>query len=147
MADEQGDDRIRAARLKKLERLEAAGLSGYPTQTQRTHRAAEVDAQFDALQGTRVCVAGRLGVFKTFGKKLAFAFLQDDSGQIQLILHPQELSESARLVYEVLDPGDFANACGVVVKSKTGETSVEVSELTLLSKALRNPPEKWHGLV
>jgi len=64
-----------------------------------------------------------------------------------LMLHPRELSESARLVYDVLDPGDFAGATGKVLKTKTGEVSVEVKDLTLLTKTLRNPPEKWHGLV
>ncbi len=103
--------------------------------------------QFDRLAGERVCVAGRVGVFKTFGKKLAFVFLQDGSGQVQLLLHPQDLSEQARAVYDALDPGDFAGACGMVTKTKTGEVSVEVQELVFLGKALRNPPEKWHGLT
>src|SRR6202035_3948967 len=52
-----------------------------------------------------------------------------------------------RLVYEALDPGDFVGGCGTVMKSKTGEVSVEVGELTFLAKSLRNPPEKFHGLV
>ena len=147
MAQEpDGGDRIRDARLAKLERLEAAGLRAYPTTTQRSHRAQEVHANFDALNGQRVCVAGRLGVFKVLSKNLSFAFLQDESGQIQLILHPRDLDEPSRLVYEALDPGDFAGACGNVMKSNRGETSVEVQQLTLLSKSLRNPPEKWHGL-
>ena len=140
-------DRIRQARLEKLARVEGAGIRAYPTATQRTHEAAEVRARFDALQGERVCVAGRLGVFKTLGKNLAFVFVHDESGQIQLIVHPGTLDENARLVFESVDPGDFASACGTVTKSKTGEVSVEVSDLAVLSKALRNPPEKWHGLV
>src|SRR5437588_2504582 len=140
-------DRIRDARLAKLQRLEDAGVRSYPTTFERTHRAQEVEASFDALTGQQVCVAGRLGVFKILGKNLAFAFVQDDSGQLQLIFHPRDFDETTRLVYETLDPGDFVGACGVVIKSKTGEVTVEVTELMLLSKSLRNPPEKWHGLV
>jgi len=143
----EGVDRIAAARLAKLERLEEAGLRAYPTTFPRTHRAQEVHAKFEALNGQRVCVAGRLGVFKVLSKNLAFAFLQDDSGQIQLIFHPRDFDETTRLVYDTLDPGDFVGACGLVMKSNRGEVSVEVQELTLLSKSLRNPPEKWHGLV
>jgi lysyl-tRNA synthetase, class II len=140
-------DRIRGARLDKLHTLEAGGVRGYPTTAERSHRAAEVVEQFERLQGQRVCVVGRLGVFKELSKNLAFVFLQDGSGQVQLVLHPRDLAEPARTVYEALDPGDFVGACGRVMKTRTGEISVEVSELTLLAKALRNPPEKWHGIT
>jgi lysyl-tRNA synthetase, class II len=143
----EGLDRIRRARLEKLTRLEAAGVTGFPTTFQRTHLAREIVDQFEQLGSQRVCVAGRLGVFKSFGRKLAFVFLHDGSGQIQLVLHPPELSEKGRVVYEALDPGDFIGACGEVMKTRTGEVSVEVSELIFLAKALRNPPEKWHGLT
>ena len=149
MATEGGDgvDRIQRARLDKLERLEEAGVRGFPTTFARTQRAQEVHANFEALNGQRVCVAGRLGVFKVLSKNLAFAFVADESGQIQLIFHPRDFDEQNRLVYEALDPGDFVGACGTVMKSNRGEVSVDVQELTLLSKSLRNPPEKWHGLV
>jgi lysyl-tRNA synthetase, class II len=142
-----GGDRIRQARLDKLERLEDAGIRPYPTATSRTHRATEVHANFDDLAGKQVCVAGRLGVFKILSKNLAFVFLQDDSGQLQLIFHPRDFDAQSRAVYDALDPGDFVSACGKVIKSNTGEVSVEVQRLTFLSKSLRNPPEKFHGLV
>jgi lysyl-tRNA synthetase class 2 len=140
-------DRIAAARLEKLGRLESVGVRGYPTTFARSHLAAEIQARFANLEGQKVCVAGRIGVFKTLGKNLAFVFVHDQSGQIQLILHPRAMSDDTRQVYEALDPGDFLGACGTVIKSKTGEVSVETEQLTLLSKSLRNPPEKWHGLV
>ena len=143
----EASDRIRDARLAKLERVEAVGLRAFPTKVERSHKAQEVHANFDALNGQRVCVSGRLGVFKVLSKNLAFAFVQDDSGQLQLILHPRDFDEQTRLVYETLDPGDFVGACGTVIKSNRGEVSIDVKRLTLLSKSLRNPPEKWHGLV
>ena len=150
MPDENGvdsSDRIRSARLEKLTRLEAAGMRGFPTTFDRTHRAADVRDSFEQLQDQRVCIAGRVGVFKVLSKNLAFVFVTDDSGQIQLIVHPRDLDESARAVYDALDPGDFVGACGTVIKSKSGEVSVDVRELTFLGKSLRNPPEKFHGLV
>jgi lysyl-tRNA synthetase class 2 len=139
-------DRISAARVGKLERLEATGVRAFPTTFPRSHLAAEVHAQFDKLDSQRVCVAGRVGVSKVLGKNLAFVFVSDGSGQIQLILHPRDMGENTKQVYDSLDPGDFVGGCGTVMKSKTGEVSVEVNELTLLAKALRSPPEKWHGL-
>src|SRR6266568_2559104 len=145
MADD--GDRIQRARLEKLARLEDAGIRGFPTAAERTHQAATVQADFASLEGGRVCVAGRVGVFKKLGKNLTFVFLRDGSGQIQLILHPNELDASTGLVLDTLDPGDFVDACGKVIKSKTGEVSIEVGQLTFLGKSLRNPPEKWHGLV
>src|SRR5260370_39769738 len=63
------------------------------------------------------------------------------------MLDPRSMDEAQRTVYEALDPGDFLGACGTVLKSKTGEVSVEATELSFLSKSLRNPPEKWHGIV
>ena len=146
-AEPSDDDRIRAARLDKLARLEAAGLRAYPTSFERTHLARQVVAQYDALHGQRVCVAGRVGVFKTLSKNLSFVFLTDDSGQVQLLLHPLDLDAPSRHVFEAVDPGDFVGACGTVTRTRRGEVSVEVSGLELLSKALRSPPEKWHGLV
>jgi lysyl-tRNA synthetase class 2 len=142
-----GADRIRLARLDKLTRLESAGVRGYPTTFPRTHRAQEIQANFDALEGQRACVAGRLGVFKILSKNLAFVFVQDDSGQLQLIFHPRDFDEKTRLVYDTLDPGDFVGACGKIIKSKRGEISIEVQALTFLGKSLKNPPDKWHGLV
>src|SRR5436305_4132485 len=145
--DGEGADRIQAARLEKLGRLEAAGQRGYPTTFARSDLARSIVARFDSLEGQQVCVAGRVGVFRTVGKNLAFVFLQDDSGQIQLLFHPRDMGEPNRLIYDTLDPGDFVGACGTGIKTRTGEVSVEVSQLQMLAKSLRNPPEKWHGLV
>src|SRR3954468_10746827 len=137
-------DRIREARLAKLDQLEAGGVRAYPTTFQRSHRAQEVHAQFDALSGQRVCVAGRLDVFRKVSGNLVFVDLKDGSGRIQLMLHPRDMDAAQKLIYERLDRGDFADACGTVIKSRTGEVTVEVSDLEFLSKSLRNPPEKWH---
>src|SRR3954451_19737216 len=114
-------DRIREARLAKLDQLEAGGVRAYPTTFQRSHRAQEVHAQYDALSGQRVCVAGRLDVFRKVSGNLVFVHLKDDSGRVQLMLHPRAMDQTQRLIYDTLDPGDFAGACGTLIKSKTGE--------------------------
>jgi lysyl-tRNA synthetase class 2 len=139
-------DRIRDARLGKLERLEASGVGGYPTLAERSHRAQEVHANFETLNGQRVCVAGRLDVSRKLSGNLVFVDLKDESGRLQLMLHPRDMDDRQRLIYDALDPGDFAGACGTVIRSKTGEVTVEVAELRFLGKSLRNPPEKWHGV-
>src|ERR671932_421271 len=144
--DLDGVDRITAARLAKLERLEEAGVRAFPTTFSRSHRAQEIHADFDALSGQSVCVAGRLDVFRKLSSNLVFVDVKDESGKIQLMLHPRAMDDAQRLVYESLDPGDFVGACGAVIKSKTGEVSVDVKQLTFLGKSLRNPPEKWHGV-
>jgi lysyl-tRNA synthetase class 2 len=147
MAEElDGLDRIQKARLAKLERLEAAGQRAFPTTFERTHRAQQVHAEFDSLQGQQVCVAGRLDVFRKLSGNLVFVDLKDESGRIQLMLHPRDMDEAQRLVLDALDPGDFAGACGTVIKSRTQEVTLEAASLRMLSKSLRNPPEKWHGL-
>src|SRR5258708_32407645 len=83
-----GADRIRQARLDKLARLENAGVRGYPTSFSRTHRAGEIHANFDTLEGQRVCVSGRLDVFRKLSGNLVFVDLRDESGKVQLMLHP-----------------------------------------------------------
>src|SRR5438552_16586164 len=114
-----GADRIRQARVDKLARLENAGVRAYPTTFARTHRAQEINAGFDRLEGQQACVAGRLGVFKILSKNLSFVFLQDDSGQIQLILHPRDFDEQTRLVDAAPAPADVLGACGTVAKTNT----------------------------
>jgi len=140
-------DRIRSARLAKLDQLESAGIRAFPTTFERTHLAREVAGKFDQLQGLPVCVAGRLDVFRKLSGNLVFVDVKDDSGRLQLMLHPRDMDEHQRAIYDALDPGDFAGACGTVIKSKTGEVTVEVQQLTFLSKSLRKPTEKWHGMV
>lgn len=140
------DEEIREARLEKLRALEEAGIPGYPTRFNRTHLSREIVEGFDQLEGQRACVAGRLGVARSFGK-LVFIPLQDDAGHIQLMARPQDLADRARLALDAADPGDFVGACGTVTKTKRGEVSVELDDVTFLSKALRHPPDKWHGLT
>jgi lysyl-tRNA synthetase class 2 len=153
---EQGDGpegleehRLTAARLGKVEALREAGFEPYPVRFEPTATAAGIAAEHGGLEageesGATVTVAGRLVGMRDIGK-LAFGVLQDSTGRIQLF------AEAARLDADFerftgFDLGDWLGIGGEVMRTKRGELSVRVEELTLLAKALRPLPEKWHGL-
>lgn len=138
----------RDERLRKLEELQELGVQAYPADSRRTHSTSSITDDFDNLEGQTVVVAGRVVGIRKFGK-LAFIVLRDQSGQVQLFLHTDNVAEldAARGVLgmkqlQLLDTGDFVEASGEVIKTKTGEISVGVRELRLLTKALRPMPEK-----
>ncbi|HRF28799.1 MAG TPA: OB-fold nucleic acid binding domain-containing protein [Candidatus Saccharibacteria bacterium] len=136
----------RDERLRKLEQLKALGVDAYPATANRTHHTGEVLEQFDSLVGQTVTVAGRIMSLRKFGK-LAFVVVRDESGQIQLFLHgpdvaPLEAKSGVLGMSELnlLDTGDFIEATGEVITTKTGEKSVGVKNLRLLTKSLRPMP-------
>ncbi len=138
----------RDERLRKLEELQALGVNPYPAKAERTHFLSDIVDQFDELESQTVTVVGRIAGLRKFGK-LAFIVLKDKSGQVQLFLRDQEVAklEAERGILgmkqlNLLDTGDFIQATGEVLKTKTGEISVGVKELKLLTKALRPLPEK-----
>ena len=138
----------RNERLRKLAALRELGLDPYPAHTERTHDCATVVSQYDELAGQEVSVAGRVLSIRSFGK-LAFIKLQDASGAVQLYLQRDTMAEldAPRGILgmkqlRLLDTGDFVEATGTVLRTKTGEISVGVRELRLLAKALRPLPEK-----
>ncbi len=136
----------RDERLRKLAELKELGVNPYPAESHRTHVAADVVNKFDELQGQSVTVTGRVMGLRKFGK-LAFIVLRDQSGQIQLFLHAPDVApldaEKGIVGMEqlpLLDTGDFVEASGEVIKTKTGEISVGVRTLRLLTKSLRPIP-------
>jgi len=133
-------------RRSKLARLRASGEDPFrTTRFDRTHLAADIHANFDSLEGSTVRVAGRLIGHRRHGKA-AFLDLQDRSGRIQLLLRLNQLGETRYEEANDLDTGDIIGAAGQVLRTRTGEVTVEVGEFRLLAKALRPLPEKWHGL-
>jgi lysyl-tRNA synthetase class 2 len=141
---------LQQQRLSKLERLRAAGIDPYPPRAQRTHTIAAVLESFDlfAERGERLTLAGRIvGARRVMGK-LAFAHIEDGSGTIQLWLSKADIGDEwfARFRDE-LDTFDIVQVTGTLRRTKSGEASLFAEELTLLSKALNPPPEKWHGLT
>ncbi len=147
MLETSPGDALREARLAKLARLRAAGIDPYPFRYERTHEAAALHARFDDLAGDEVAVAGRLVGGRRVLGKLGFVHLQDGSGRIQLYCRVDVLGPEGFALFKDLDIGDFVGARGALVRTRTGEVSVEVRELTLLAKSLRPLPEKWHGLT
>lgn len=142
---------LRDERIRKLNDLKALGINPYPARAKRTHSIQEVIDGFDSLQNQTVTVVGRLMGTRKFGK-LAFLTLRDMSGQVQLFLKSDtveplkaEDSQVGMAELNLLDPGDFVQATGPVIRTKTGEISIDVRELRLLTKSLRGMPTEQEG--
>jgi lysyl-tRNA synthetase class 2 len=149
---EQGEtteDRLIEGRRDKHEAVLA--IEGYPHRFDRSDLAAALHERHAGLEPEaetedRVTVAGRLMLHRSFGK-LQFGTLQDVSGTIQLFVEGITAGDEVADRFAELDLGDWVGASGVVMTTKRGELSVKVDSLTLLQKALRPLPDKWHGLV
>lgn len=138
----------RNERLRKLEQLRELGVEPYPARADRSHTCSEVLQKYDELQGQTVTVAGRIVSIRSFGK-LAFIRLRDESGEVQLYLQKDQVSEldpAEGIIglkeLKLLDTGDFVQATGDMVTTQTGEKSLGVAKLRLLTKALRPMPEQ-----
>jgi len=136
----------RDERLRKLKELQDLGINPYPADSHRTHTAADVVNRFDELKGNIVTVTGRVMGLRKFGK-LAFIVLRDQSGQVQLFLHAPDVAlldtttgTIGMKELPLLDTGDFVEATGEVIQTKTGEISVGVKSLRILTKSLRPMP-------
>jgi lysyl-tRNA synthetase, class II len=143
------EDQLVKGRREKHEAVLGAG--GYPHRFERSHLASEIHEAYHDLEAgseteDRVTVAGRLMLHRSFGK-LQFGTVQDVSGSIQLFVERNTAGEEVSGRFAELDLGDWVGASGVVMTTKKGELSVKVDSLTLLQKALRPLPDKWHGLV
>ncbi|BFU96841.1 MAG: lysine tRNA synthetase, constitutive [Nitrospira sp.] len=143
----------RQQRIKKLEQLRAAGVAPYGGRFEAKDRAGRLIALHgekskDILEQEKIACtfAGRVVALRRFGKA-AFAVLQDGSDRLQVYLKKDLLSPQAYAVTEQLDLGDWIGVTGTLFRTKTNEFTVEVRDLTFLSKALRPLPEKWHGLT
>jgi len=145
-AAERPDDRLFEQRLEKLNRLREAGIDPYPARFERTDLAADVVASFDEEQAKQVRVAGRVvGGIRRMGRA-TFLHLQDGSGRIQAYFKRDVVGPETYALLDLIDVGDFLGVVGETMRTRTGEVTVQASELHVLSKALRPLPEKWHGL-
>ena len=145
----QRGDRLIHDRQAKLDRLIQQGVDPFPPRFHRTHDTQEAGRSFlereqAGQEGQFVTVAGRMVRLRRMGKA-SFADIQDGQGTMQLFLQKSAMEASYGLL-ESLDLGDFVGASGQVFRTKAGEVSVRVGELTMLAKAMRPPPEKFHGL-
>jgi len=132
-------------RQRKLEKLQELGIEPYNGPYPVTHRAPLIQAGFPELEGQSVAVAGRLVAIRVHGKA-AFAHLDDGEGRIQLYLRADTLADAYTTFTDLLDIGDIIGCAGTVFKTRTGEVTISVQEFKLLTKSLRELPEKWHGL-
>ena len=141
-----------ALRRAKLAELRAQG-NAFPTDFRRNVMAAELHAEYGdsdaaALKAApvRVKVAGRMMTRRIMGKA-SFVHLQDMSGQIQLYLQGGALPQGRYEAFQKWDIGDILGAEGALFRTKTGELTIGVDDIRLLTKALRPLPEKYHGLA
>ncbi len=132
-------------KLEKIGKLRKMNVNPYPYAFSQTHHAAEIVEKFETLNGKRVSVAGRVIRTRHMGK-LTFFDLLDASGKIQIMIKADSAGKSVAQLLDTVDRGDIIGVEGNVTKSERGEISVELKELTLLAKALREMPEKFHGL-
>lgn len=139
--------RLMQERIAKLEKLRGMGADPYPRSFRRSHDLATILADADRMveQAQEVAVSGRILGRRRHGK-IAFLQLADHSGELQVFVRKDAVGEAAYELLKLLDTGDHAGFTGTVMRTRTGELSVEPATITLLSKGLRPLPEKWHGL-
>jgi len=152
MSDNQEEHRLIALRREKLNALRDRG-NAFPNDFRRNVMAGELHAEYgerdDAWFETnpvRVAVAGRMMAKRVMGKA-SFAHLLDMSGRIQLFVQRDALPEGDYAEFKGWDIGDIVGAEGTLFRTRTGELSVKVETLRLLTKSLRPLPEKFHGLT
>ena len=148
----QDENHVIAERREKLKAIRAAGVA-FPNDFKPENFAADLHQQYGALENealegmaVNVKIAGRMMLKRVMGKA-SFATVQDRSGRVQLFISKDNIGEEIYESFKHWDLGDILAAVGVVFKTKTGELSIKVTELRLLTKSLRPLPEKFHGLA
>ncbi len=136
-------DQYRAQRIENRTKLAAAGYAPYGQAFARTCNLQELRDTFE--EGREVAVAGRIQTKRRMGK-LMFIHLNDGCGAFQILLKRDVVGEEAYNAAKLLDLGDIIGVKGTLFTTQAGEKTVDVATWTLLSKAVRQPPEKFHGL-
>ena len=144
---EENLSQLTKVRRDKLRELQESGNDPFQiTKYEVNNDSANIKANFDALEGSQVSIAGRLMSKRGMGK-VSFCDLQDKSGRIQLYARKDEMDEAEYNRFKKFDIGDIVGVKGVVFRTQRGEMSVRVETVTLLSKSLLPLPEKFHGLT
>ncbi len=155
MADDLGttEREIVAQRIKKAEALRKLGVNPFGNGFTPEHVAGDVQARYGSQPAEEIArdpgtwsVAGRCLAVRSFGKA-AFLRVRDRSGDIQVWVKKDKVGDGSFEVFKLLDVGDVVAATGPATRTKTGELTVEASSFTILTKAIRPLPEKWHGLT
>ena len=133
-------------RRDKLAALQAAGKNPFDiVKFDQTDFSTDIKANYEAYEGKKVSVAGRMMSKRVMGKA-SFAGLRDAKGDIQAYVRRDDIGEESYSDFKAYDIGDMLGITGFVFKTKTGEISIHAETVTLLSKSLRPLPEKFHGL-
>ncbi len=139
-------------RLAKAEALERSGIKLYPNHYKVFHRIVDVLSKTSQKsteelerEAERFSVAGRIMAIRSFGKSI-FMHIQDELGKIQIYLQKNRMAEDQFELARKLDIGDIVRISGPVFRTKTGELTILVEDIVLLTKNLRPLPEKFHGL-
>ena len=138
---------ILQVRRDKLKALQDAGRDPFvQTRFERSAYSADIKNDFDDYDGKTLQAAGRIMSKRGMGKAI-FCDIQDDRGQIQLYVRKDAVTEQEFADFRKYDIGDIIGVRGYAFKTKTGEISIHVQQVTLLSKSLRPLPEKFHGMT
>ncbi len=147
------DEKIYELRREKLKQIEALGQQAYPRKYDATHTIPQILGEYSDKTGEQlgnprvnVRVAGRLMAIRLMGKA-GFAHLQQGGQQLQIYVKKDAVGEKGFELYKLLDLGDHIGVSGYLFRTRTGELSVHVEDITFLSKDLLPLPEKWHGLT
>lgn len=134
----------RKNRLIKLDKIRQDGVNPYPA---KFNKQDSLQKAYDSKLGTKVKTAGRLMTIRDMGK-LCFCHLMDETQKMQIALQSDKIGkDDYKWFVKNIDIGDFIGIEGEVFKTHKGEISINVEKFTLLAKALRPLPEKWHGLA
>ena len=139
-------NKLMQVRMDKLKELQDAGKDPFQiTEYDRTEYSKDIKDNYDSYEGKDVSVAGRIMAKRIMGKA-SFCTIQDSKGKIQSYVSINDLGEEAYKAFKTFDIGDIVGLKGFVFKTRTEEISIHAKEVVLLSKSLRDLPEKFHGL-
>ena len=143
---EEDINRLMQVRIDKLKELQAAGKDPFEiTKYDRTEFSQDIKDNYDSFEGKDVSVAGRIMAKRIMGKA-SFVTIQDSKGKIQSYVSINDLGEESYKAFKTFDIGDIIGLKGFVFKTRTEEISIHAKEVVLLTKSLRDLPEKFHGL-
>jgi lysyl-tRNA synthetase, class II len=134
-------------KIEKVLALKKTGVNPYPYTYNPTHKTLEIKDNFEKYQDTDIVkIAGRIMLLRNMGKS-TFLNLQDQSGDIQIYFGQKQLGEENYELFKKVDVGDIIGVEGTVFKTRTEEITVRAQKFTILTKAIRPLPEKFHGIV
>ncbi len=130
---------IISQRKEKIKQIKELGVNPFSYNYSVTHKNNEILENYDKFENKEVAIAGRLMAIRKMGKA-SFANVTDSTGKIQLYISKKDIGEDKYKLFKILDIGDFVGCKGIVMKTRTGEITVKVLELELLSKNIRPLP-------